>query len=193
MTHVLKKCQKLIQFVNCQWPNKMDAFDFENQQSFVGKVWFQVCIYFICFLFSNLENDEIVNILIEHGADINVRFKNNWAPLHRAAFSGFLLLLRIPLSIFQLQLSYFIFERKLLKFHILIWIGHDKIVETLIQKNANVNVKNVEGYAAMHVIADLAAHEGEVSSKMTQTWRINISRIRLNLITIARFFITCFI
>lgn len=117
--------------------------------------------------------DELIKLITEKGGDANAKFQENWAPLHRATYLGklsiscvvshvvcYLTLVYITIKFvlksvkkckngfFPLNLS------KNIDFnHFSIISGLHGVAGALIDNKADINIKNVEGYTALHVAA----------------------------------------
>lgn len=82
---------------------------------------------------------DIVKVLIEHGANVNIKDGFGWVPLHSAASMG--------------NFLYCCFQTKnKIKFYNN--PGHADVVELLIKEHSNVNARNDIGWTPIHLAAE---------------------------------------
>ncbi|RLU18410.1 hypothetical protein DMN91_008767 [Ooceraea biroi] len=105
---------------------------------------------------------DLVNFLLEYGADINARNDKDWTPIHGAALNGHLEIVN------TLILKGADVNAELIMgctpLHCAVEIGHEKIARTLLKHGANVNaIDKIYKNAALHYAAKYG-HEGIVKT-----------------------------
>lgn len=88
--------------------------------------------------------DSIVKLLIENGADVNIKDSGGWFPIFYASSTG--KRINFPLEICFLKWCY-LKNRKISLIH----LGQLSVLELLIQNGADLNVRNKHGQTALHI------------------------------------------
>ncbi len=97
------------------------------------------------------EHKEIVKLLLEHGADVNIKDAHGYTALHLAVYSGNIEIIQLLLACGADIHAKHVDETTPL--HAAFINTHKEIIKLLVKNNANVNAKNIRGITPLHYAA----------------------------------------
>ena len=94
---------------------------------------------------------ELIKFFLENNIDIETKYKNSLTPIEFALFKGNYKIIKEFNKFFPNEVKEYILENWDSTLHLATYLEDIHVMKQLIEKGANINIKNEQGYTSLHI------------------------------------------